>query len=454
MPMPGVRSVFCLKLFNISYMYCYVQNLCLLARASQRSVIHVAATGGTWGEVAISHGVAYFSTYIWRLFMQKKIIALAIAAAASGAASAQTNVTIYGNIDMGWMSTSGSNGAVPASGNVGTANQARNFVGSAASFSYLGFKGVEDLGNGLKALFDLQYRFTPDTGGGLTQAGHSYVGLTGGFGTAVAGYLDGLRYGIYGKYNPFGNYSVGNFASMTTQYDRAANAIAYISPAWNGLTLILATATNTQGNEGSLQGIHTDGVNSIIGSSNADDRLFSANLVYANGPLNVDLDYETTKAKGLSDSRLYVATGGVSYDFGVVKIGGVYDVIKGQKNSFIGGNIDLDSATAGLQNLGGLAAGQEYDRRNWFIGATVPFGKAKFLAGYGQVKDKTLSDADASKWAIGARYALSKRTELYADYAHIKNDRNASFTINPMGNSAGLSGTGVNGFAVGMKHSF
>lgn len=386
--------------------------------------------------------------------MQKKIIALAIAAAASGAASAQTNVTIYGNIDMGWMSTSGSNGAVPASGNVGTANEARNFVGSAASFSYLGFKGVEDLGNGLKALFDLQYRFTPDTGGGLTQAGHSYVGLTGGFGTAVAGYLDGLRYGIYGKYNPFGNYSVGNFACMTTQYDRAANAIAYISPAWNGLTLILATATNTQGNEGSLQGIHTDGVNSIIGSSNADDRLFSANLVYANGPLNVDLDYETTKAKGLSDSRLYVATGGVSYDFGVVKIGGVYDVIKGQKNSFIGGNIDLDSATAGLQNLGGLAAGQEYDRRNWFIGATVPFGKAKFLAGYGQVKDKTLSDADASKWAIGARYALSKRTELYADYAHIKNDRNASFTINPMGNSAGLSGTGVNGFAVGMKHSF
>lgn len=241
---------------------------------------------------------------------------------------------------------------------------------------------------------------------------------------------------------------------MTTQYDRAANAIAYISPAWNGFTLILATATNTQGNEGSLKGIHTNGVSAITGSSNADDRLFSINLVYANGPLSADLDYETTKAAGLSDSRLYVATGGVSYDFGVVKIGGVYDVIKGQQNSLIGGNIDLDGTTAGLQNLGGLAAGQEYDRRNWFIGATVPFGKAKVLASYGQVKDKTLSDADASKWAIGARYALSKRTELYADYAHIKNDRNASFTINPMGNSAGLSGTGVNGFAMGIKHAF
>lgn len=386
--------------------------------------------------------------------MQKKIIALAIAAATSGAAFAQSNVTIYGNIDMGWMTTSGSNGAVPASGNVGTTNEARNFTGQASSFSHLGFKGVEDLGNGLKALFDVQYRFNPDTGSGLNQAGRSYVGLTGGFGTVVAGYLDGLRYGIYGKYNPFTNYSIGNFASMTTQYDRAANAIAYISPAWNGFTLILATATNTQGNEGSLKGIHTNGVSAITGSSNADDRLFSINLVYANGPLSADLDYETTKAAGLSDSRLYVATGGVSYDFGVVKIGGVYDVIKGQQNSLIGGNIDLDGTTAGLQNLGGLAAGQEYDRRNWFIGATVPFGKAKVLASYGQVKDKTLSDADASKWAIGARYALSKRTELYADYAHIKNDRNASFTINPMGNSAGLSGTGVNGFAMGIKHAF
>ena len=82
------------------------------------------------------------------------------------------------------------------------------------------------------------------------------------------------------------------------------------------------------------------------------------------------------------------------------------------------------------------------------------FGVYGILASYGQVKDKTLVDADASKWAIGARYALSKRTELYADYAQIKNDRNASFTINPMGNSLGLSGNGVNGFAVGMKHAF
>lgn len=376
--------------------------------------------------------------------MSKKIIALALAAA-SGAAFAQSNVTIYGNIDMGYMFRQGNNGAVASS-------RALHDLGQAGSQSHIGFKGAEDLGNGLKAIFDLQYRISPDTNTGLAQAGHQYVGLTGGFGTAVAGYLDGLRYGIYGKYNPFGNYSVGNFSSMTTQYDRAANALAYISPAFSGFTLILATATNTQGPEGSLNGVHSPMTASSTGN-NGDDRLFSANLIYAKGPLSVDLDYETTKAVGYSDSRLYVATTGVSYDFGPVKIGGVYDVIKGDQNSLIGGNIDLDSATPGLQNLGGLAAGQKYDRRNWFVGATVPLGKFSLLAMYGQVKDKTLSEADASKVAVGVRYAMSKRTELYADYAHISNDRNAAFTINPMGNSAGTS-AGVNGLAMGMKHSF
>lgn len=313
--------------------------------------------------------------------------------------------------------------------------------------SNIGFKGVEDLGNGLKALFDLQYRISADTNTGLATAGHQYVGLTGSFGTAVAGYLDGLRYGIYGKYNPFGNYSVGNFASMTTQYDRAQNAVAYISPAFAGFTLILAHATNTQATEGTLNGVHSAATRVSNGGNNGDDRLYSANLIYANGPLSVDLDYETTKAVGYSDGRLYVATSGVSYDFGVVKVGGLYDVIKGDVNSLIGGN-----ALGGV--LGNLGAGQKYDRRNWFVGATVPLGKTSILASYGQVSDKTLSDADASKWAVGVRYALSKRTELYADYAHIKNDRNAQFTINPMGNSMGISGVGVNGIDLGIKHSF
>jgi predicted porin len=367
--------------------------------------------------------------------MQKKLIALAVAAVTSGAAFAQSNVTIYGNVDMGYMFRQGNNGAVVNS-------PSQHALQSGASQSYIGFKGVEDLGNGLKALFDLQYRINPDTNTGLASAGHQYVGLTGGFGTAVAGYLDGIRFGIYGKYSPFGNYSIASLTSMTTQYDRAANAIAYISPSFSGFTVILATATNTQGPEGELNGVHVPAKSS--GGNTGDDRLLSANLIYANGPLSIDLDYETTRAVSYSDSKLYVATGGASYDFGVVKVSGLYDVIKGDVNSFIGGNTTFALAAFGL------AANQKYDRRNWFIGATVPLGKFSVLGTFGQVKDKTLSNADAWKVGVGTRYALSKRTELYADYAHIKNDTNGTYTI---GNNIG-TGTGVNGLAMGIKHSF
>lgn len=370
--------------------------------------------------------------------MSKKIIALAFAAA-SGAAFAQSNVTIYGNIDMGYMFRQGKNGAV-ANG------QSQRDLQQAGSESHIGFKGVEDLGNGLKTVFDLQYRITPDTNTGLATAGHQYVGLTGGFGTAVAGYLDGIRYGIYGKYSPFGNYSVASLTSMTTQYDRAANAVAYISPTFNGFTLILATATNTQGPEGSLNSAHSAATRKETVGNNGDDRLASANLIYVNGPLSVDLDYETTRAVGYSNDREYVATAGASYDFGVVKVSGVYDVIKGDVNSLIGGNVAGPAF--------GLAAGQKYDRRNWFVGASVPVGsKTRLLGMFGQVEDKTLTNADAWKVGVGARYSLSKRTELYADYAHIKNDRNAAYTINPMGNGSGTS-VGVNGLAMGIKHAF
>lgn len=367
--------------------------------------------------------------------MQKKLIALALAAATSGMAFAQSNVTIYGTIDMGYMHRSGHNGAVASN------KQQHDLQGNAAQSS-IGFKGAEDLGNGLKALFDLQYRITPDSNNGLGQAGHQYVGLTGGFGTVVLGYLDGLRYGIYGKYSPFGNYSVGNFASMTTQYDRAANAIAYVSPSFKGFTVILAHSTNTQTQEGGLVAVHPG---LTADGNNGDDRLYSINAIYANGPLSIDLDYETTKTVGMSNSRLFVATSGISYDLGVVKLSGLYDVIKGDPNSLIGGNTTID--------LGGVGVGNSYNRRNWMLGASVPYGKASFLAGYGHVKDKTLSDANASKWAIGARYSLSKRTSLYADYAHIHNNAKAAYTINSMGNNAGTS-AGVSGIDLGITHTF
>src|SRR5574343_1812592 len=103
--------------------------------------------------------------------MQKKIIALAVAALASTAAFAQTNVTIYGIADVG---VAGSFGG-------GQGGQA-NVISGGLSGSRIGFKGVEDLGNGLKALFTLEYSIDMDANTGVgagTSAGarQQFVGL-------------------------------------------------------------------------------------------------------------------------------------------------------------------------------------------------------------------------------------------------------------------------------------
>lgn len=355
--------------------------------------------------------------------MKKKIIALAIAAATSGVAFAESNVTVYGNIDMGYMQRGGSNGLVAS-------NKRLNDLQSIASESLIGFKGAEDLGNGLKAIFDLAFLINPDSSTAMAAGARKYVGLTGGFGTVVAGYLDGLRYGIYGRYDPFGNYSVGNFQQMTTHYARAQNAAAYISPTFEGFNVILAHATNTQGAEGSMHGRSTAGNQ----GNDGDDRLYSINVNYNNGPFSAALDYETTtNVSAVGSKRLYVATAAGSYDFGVAKVGVILDKIHGEANSLIG--VD--------------------DRRNYLLGVTVPVNaKTSVLASYGKVVNKVVSNADARKWAIGARYNLSKRTTLYADYSRISNDDNAGYAINPMGNNGLGNAVGVNGFDFGIKHSF
>src|SRR6185295_7772753 len=133
--------------------------------------------------------------------MQKKLIALAIAGLASTAAFAQSNVSIYVRVDYGFMQRGGGDGAVA---DRGVKNE---FASGIQSGSRIGFKGAEDLGNGLKAIFELEYSLAVDQGTtAATQWGnrHSYVGLTGNFGTVVGGRLDGIRYGIFTTYDPFG----------------------------------------------------------------------------------------------------------------------------------------------------------------------------------------------------------------------------------------------------------
>lgn len=362
--------------------------------------------------------------------MQKKLIALALAGLVTAPVFAQSNVTIYGRADYGFMSRNGDSGGSP------DVDRKSEMASGLQAGSRIGFRGTEDLGNGLKAIFQLEYGIAMDAGlgGGLTNARNSYVGVTGGFGTLIGGHLDGVRYNVFGKYDAFANGNVANFTQMTAQVDRASNAIAYITPNFGGLTGTLAYSTH-------IGASNPLGLAAQEASGNdGDGILTTAMLAYDNGPISVNLDAErirfnanaapTSSAFGIEKINVYTLAG--SYDFGVVKLAALYDILRAD----------------------GRNGGGDSDVRSWFVSAKAPVGGNVVLkATYGRTEDKDNDDTEATKWGVGGDYNLSKRTNLYLTYGSIRQDDNSNIQLSQAGNGF-ASGYGVRGFDLGIAHKF
>jgi len=386
--------------------------------------------------------------------MQKKIIALALAGLASSAAFAQSNVTLYGRADYGYMIRGDQDGGSP------NVKQKNEFASGIGSGSRIGFKGTEDLGNGLKAIFEIEYGISMDSSAttGTTGAAsttwwnrHSYVGLSSAtLGTLVGGRLDGVRYGIFNKYDAFGGGNIGNFTQMTAQVDRANNAIAYISPSFAGFNAVLAYSSNI-GNSNPLGLAAQEGATGTTANkgNDGDAVLMTANLNYNNGPISLAADYEIVNfngglnsvssvtgatARAHDDVQVYTFAG--SYDFGVVKVAALYDNLKTNVNSY----------GRGL-NVG------EADIDSWFISASAPFGKFLVKATYGETENDNVQNSKGTKFGLGLDYNLSKRTKIYTGYAIISNENNAAYAVSPAANSYG-TGYGVQGFDLGVAHTF
>ena len=341
--------------------------------------------------------------------MQKKLIVLAIAGLAAGSAFADTpNVSVYGSVDYGVLNRGSSSGAV-VNGPSQTA-----FNSGIQSGSRLGFKGTRDMGNGNTALFELEYGISIDNNGARSNSTstnsanpfwnrHSYVGLTGDWGTAVGGRLEGARYTFSNKYDPFAGGTVGNFASLIGNQARADNAVAYISPTIaGGFSVLAAYVNNLTGGEAA--------------GNNGDARLWAIAPQWNSGPLSATFDYEDATVHGTGgDIKIVVL--GASYDLTVVKLFGYGEHVKAS----------------------GALAGINLDQKAYLIGATAPIGSAlKLKFSYGDVKDGFTSNNDCKKASVGADYALDKSTNLYADFAKISNQSAAKCTITT--SSANYSG--------------
>ena len=390
--------------------------------------------------------------------MHKTVIALAIAGLAAAPAFADSNVTIYGVVDYGFMARSGDSGLRTSTGGCvhpGNCLSKQEFASGISVPSRLGFKGSEDLGNGTKAIFELEMGFLADngtnsigapspgsSGGSVPNTGpfarrHSWVGLTGGWGTVVGGRVDGARYGVVGRYDPFEQGGVANAASLQVHATRADNAIAYITPNFEGLYAVLAYTSSLIGQEVAGNGSGGNSTNCPTSANGTyDTRLWVIQPNYVQGPLSVTLNYEhATAHNSPCDNKINIYVAGASYDFGVAKLTGYWEHVK-------------TDTSGGTPTSGALS-----DQTSWLIGAVVPITENDSVrASYVDYTDHTAAADSCRKWGIGGRHFLSKRTNFYADFASISQRDKGHCTIYPTPTGASAdSGAGSNEFGVGTR---
>ena len=335
--------------------------------------------------------------------MKKTLIALAVLAA-SGAAMAQSSVTIYGVLDVGvgkvkggkWGINNGEGYSLPASGSINPA--AKDGFNST---SVIGFRGTEDLGGGLKANFNLQTGgFDLSTGGtALAFSRESWVGLE----SSVAGAIQ------FGRSSSLGAKVLGaydfNGTSYSSAHDRAgisavtwygssrrSDQIQYASPNFAGLTV---RAALTPRGDSTANGLL---VPSGTAASAVDQKnRYSLGVTYANGPLSVSGVAETKAARNAGLRTAYAV--GASYDLSVVKLGATYN--RRERD----GDLTKNATTFG--NGGGAAVGGA----GWTVSVTAPIGAANVGVQYARN-----TEAEIKALELFANYALSKRTRVYTDF--------------------------------------
>ena len=361
--------------------------------------------------------------------MKKTLITLAVLAAATGVAQAQSSVVIYGTVDAGFVSERGG-----VNGNVNKLDS------GVASASRLGFKGTEDLGSGLSALFLLEAGFGVDTGAqGKNEAlfgRQSYVGLSSKTtGTLTLGRQYTPWYNTLSKVaDPFAVGYAGSAKNLFPANTRTSNTVLYTSPNFNGFDADVA---------------YTFGENA---ESNKIGRQIGASAGYSNGPLNARFAYNNTDNTQfqIGSARNYLLA--ANYDFENAKAYVDYGVNKGYNSMIANNAVQNANGSFSTRNaFGGTDAAFSRDSNNILVGATVPVGPAgTVMASFIRTNDKDATNADADQWALGYSFVLSMRTSTDASDAKIKNKNGAGYTV---GNNSNV-GTGDKAFNVGVRHSF
>lgn len=366
----------------------------------------------------------------------KKIATLAVLAAAASASYAQSSVTLFGvadgNIQVGRGSAANKTG-------VGSGGNAS---------SRIGFRGIEDLGGGLKAGFWLEAGYNQDDGSGSTNLA---TGTTSNnqFGTDSSG--TGLRFArratvsligdSWGEFrlgrdfslqyltgsaaDVFGDNGVG--ASLATTYavnvsgpaaTRVSNSVAYFTPSFGGFYGALQA----------YRGEQNAGVTKDNGNG------YAARLGYKNGPIDISAAYGKTEyASDAANFRIGDVKDwsvAAAYDFGVAT------ATLGYRKA------EVDNAAFG-----------DPESTAYIVGVKVPVGPGEIRASYSRGElEYTGVDAKADKFALGYVHNLSKRTALYTTFAYVKNKGGSGIALN--GSQLTSANDNSKGLDIGIRHAF
>lgn len=376
--------------------------------------------------------------------MKKSLLALAVLGAFAGAAQAQTAVTIYGVVDAGvsrgygdeaaaFTNSAANNTTAATAGRVG----ARTFLHSGGSAgSRLGFRGTEDLGNGLSGIFTLEHGFTVDNGGFADTTRmfnrQAFVGLKSNtFGTVSLGRQQNLVRLALLDFDPFALGYAGTSANLLSTYgQRMDNSLKYATPSFGGFTaeVIYGFGERNETDEG---------------------QQYEGSLGYANGPIGVKLVHHTSRGitqGGIGGGIPLARTNAIfgSYNFGMAKLAlGFMD------NDVSGAGTAVTPANATALGLGPTGpGGTTTESRDYLVGLTVPFGPNTLRASYIRKNDRTALEADATQYALSYDYALSKRTSFYTSWARINSDAIPFAVEGTVGNTTDRL------FNIGVRHAF
>ena len=382
--------------------------------------------------------------------MNKKLMAVAVAGALAAPAVAlaqASSVQIYGRANVGFSN-------VKADGATNGLNmKSRNQVYDQGS--RLGFRGTENLGGGLKAVFQLENGVNWDTGSqigadgtanastGFLASRDSWAGIEGNWGRVTFGRqsvwwtnANDLTQAAY--INVGVQYATGGFGRLASPSARTSNVVAYQSPTWSGFSGNLSYAPQS---EASGPGLNTDG------------HLWGVTLLYRGAsPFVAQFDWARKENTTVLSAPQTQITGTK------LGLGWAYK-----------GDAMLSLTLIRLENQDGGATGLTGDKLKqnaWQMNWTHMFGNLQGMAQIGTIGDAkgcavsaNCDNTGAKAWLVSAKYHLSKRTGVYASYTKLSNESRHINDYN--GGNMGVAARGAlpagadpRIFAVGVLHNF